>query len=278
MIHCIRNHGRTIDMDENLLQGLCRRCFSNRLGESHSSEYVCFSCGLVQGSTFDHDTDWTLYRTKTYKRIFYFNERCSRWTCEEPSIDNESFSLIQQSAKDFISKEGKNFKGYTRTLINKILRSVKLTPDFKKRHQSKKFKKTLMSEKRFYDKYSEKWKTIIWRLTGKKPKLPPQKLVDLIKTLFNACQYPFELYRHAPECDRRFECEQYFLCWHNFINYDFIFRKLLQVAEIKFKWIGCYKLYSDEFPLVSKKIRDNKLRPMFLKICHYNNWPCPNDE
>jgi len=126
--------------------------------------------------------------------------------------------------------------------------------------------------------FSEKWKTIRKNLTGEKPRIPSKELVDKLKWLFAACQKPFEMNRHAPECDKRSKCDQYFDCWHNFINYDFIFRKLLQICELKFGFRGVYDLYKEEFILVSKSIRDNKLRPMFKKICLYNEWPCPDNE
>lgn len=135
-----------------------------------------------------------------------------------------------------------------------------------------------MSKKRFYDKYSEKWKTIIWKLSGKMPILPSKKLVDMMKHLFAACQKPWDIFRHVSNCDKRHNCDLYFDCWHNFINYDFIFRKLLQICELKFGFKDVYDLHKQEFPNVSKKIRDEKLRPMFKKIANYNQWPCPDDE
>jgi len=135
-----------------------------------------------------------------------------------------------------------------------------------------------MSKKRFYDKYSEKWKTILWKLTGKRPILPSKELVDKMKFLFGSCQKPFEMFRHCPECDKRQKCDKYFDCWHNFINYDFVFRKLLQICELHFGFKDVYNLYKDEFILVSKNVREKKLRPMFKKICTQNSWPCPDDE
>lgn len=135
-----------------------------------------------------------------------------------------------------------------------------------------------MTKKRFYDKHFEKWKSIIWKLTNRKPNLPPRELVDFIKLLFIGMQKPFEDNKHCVECDRRPYCHKFFKCWNNFINYDFVFRKLLQVAEYKFGYKGCFNLYKNDFSLVSKKIRDQKLRPFFKKIALFNKWPCPDDE
>ena len=264
------------ELENDYLSNLCRRCFGNRLGDNNSGDIVCFNCGLVQGVVFDINVEWWQLRVKTYQRVFYFNERCSRWLCNEPKIDDESWGVIYNTANTYIRE--RDIKNIDREVVNKILKSVKITKEFAEKNRSKKFKCTKMSPKRFFDKYSEKWKTIIWKLTGKRPPLPHPDLVALIKRLFGECQKPFENARHAKDCDKRSQCDRYFECWHNFINYDYVFRKLLQIAEVKFGWNGAYRQFGKEFPLVSKKIRDKKLRPMFQKICTYNEWPCPSDE
>jgi len=256
---------------------LCKRCLSNRLGDNLSGDFVCFDCGLVQGlADFQDQPEFAYYREKTYKRIFYFNERCSRWMCNEPKIDPDAWRLIYTSAKTFL--EGRRGGTITREDVNEILRLVEITPETARKMKSEKFKCTLMTKKRFYDKYSEKWKTIAWKLTGQRPVFPSKELVDKMKHLFLACQKPFSIYRHESGCDGRHRCDHWFQCWHNFINYDFVFRKLLQICELKYEFKNVYKLFKDDFILVSKTIRDNKLRPMFKKICECNQWPCPDDE
>lgn len=258
---------------------LCKRCLGNRLGDNFSGDFVCFDCGLVQGASDYQDApEFAYFKEKTYKRIFYFNERCSRWMCDEPKIDEDTWRLIYSAATNYVQKKRRNASSLTREDVNKILRSVEITPEFALKKKSQKFKCTLMTKKRFYDKYSEKWKMIIWKLTGDMPVFPSKELVDKMKHLFLACQKPFNLYRHEPCCDGRYRCDHWFQCWHNFINYDFIFRKLLQVCELKFGFKNVYKLFKDDFILVGKKIRDDKLRPMFRKIAEYNQWPCPEDE
>jgi|ERR1041385_7079440 hypothetical protein len=255
----------------------CNNCHSYQLGDNGRGEFVCFNCGRVNGVVFADTPEIAYYKAKTYQRTFYFNERCSRWLCDEPRINADAWNVIYSAAKQYLENR-RHITRITRQTVNKILRSVDLTEDFKKRHQSKKFKCTLMSKKRFYDKYSEKWKQIIWKLTGRRPVMPTQPLVDKIKFLFLACQKPFDIFRHAPNCDKRFRCDQYFDCWHNFINYDFVFRKLLQVCELHFGFKDVFKLHKDEFILVSAKVRNTKLRPMWKKICEFNHWPCPDDE
>lgn len=251
----------------------CKRCNSSLIGDNGRGENVCYSCGRIFETQFEGEVEFTSIGKKTYKRIFYFNERCSRWCCNEPKISKDVRRLIKEEAR-----RPTYGSEYNRSTISKILRNIKLTEKFQKKHQSKKFKRTLLTPKRFYDKYFEKWKSIRKMILKKELKIPPDGLVQRIKQLFVACQIPFELYRHAENCDGRYQCDKYFPCWHNFINYDFTFRKLLQIAELKYGWNGCYDRFKDEFPLVSEKIRDNKLRPMFLKIAVYNNWPCVNNE
>jgi hypothetical protein len=252
----------------------CSRCKGGDIGDNGSGEYVCYGCGLVLGPLFEGQITCAFTLVKTYKRIFYFNERCSRWSCTEPAISQDIWEVIHATARE------KRFSKLPmrRDTVGQILRSVKLPGKILKKHRSKKYKKNPLTPKRFYDKYFEKWKTIIGKITGKPQPVPDPSLVRCIKHLFVGCQVPFELYRHVPECDGRQDCDKYYKCWHNFCNYDFTFRKLLQIAEIKFGYKGCYAKWKDEFPLVSLKVRVKKLRPMFFKIANYNGWPCINDE
>jgi hypothetical protein len=162
-----------------------------------------------------------------------------------------------------------------RALINQILRNVELDDAFQERYRSKKFKKSKFTPKRFYDKYSEKWKTIRWYLTGIKPITPSYELGEVMKKLFGATQEPFEIFRHHESCDGRQKCEKYFPCQHNFLNYDYTMRWLLQMAEIMYGFKGSFRLFKDEFPLVSDKVVEGKLRPMRDKICIYNQWDIP---
>lgn len=253
----------------------CKKCGGSFIGDNGRGEYVCYECGRICGQLFEGELSLTDLGKATYKRIFYFNERLSRWVCSEPAIADDIWDLIFEEAE---KPEYGDIQRIDRPEISKILRNVILTEEMMLKHQSKKFKKTLLTKKRFYDKYFEKWKTIKERLTGNTLKKPSDTLIKLMKQLFIACQIPFDKFKHASNCDGRHKCDKYFDCWHNFINYDFTIRKLLQIAEIKFGHNGCYNRFKDEFPLVSQKIRDKKLRPMFLKIASYNNWPCINNE
>jgi len=258
----------------------CDRCHSRRIGPNKIGEIVCFECGMVSGPTYqDEVPGWFLAYKRTYKRIFYFNERCARWTCTEPSIPLDIWSFIVFEANQ--EKKYGKLQQFKRGTVSKVLRSIKLPEKIIAKHKSKKFKCNPMTKKRFYDKYFEKWKTILERL-GVKTNCPSSELVLLLKELFPKSLIPFEIFRHKPNCTMKTgntkTCAKYFGCLSNFINYDFLFLKLIQIAEIKYGHEGAYMKFKDDFTLVSKKIRDNKLRPLWKKICDYNQWPCPDYE
>lgn len=255
----------------------CKRCKSYRIGQDNGS-HVCFDCGLHVGQVvqFQPCINDFVRKKNSYKRQFYFNERISRWKCEEPVIHYELLALIKKEAEK--KKYGNLRKKCRRRTIIDILRNVHLTEEMQEKHRSKKFLKSKLTQKRFFNKYSEKWKSIRSILSKKKPLIPSQELVDKMKVLFIGTEEPFEDLRHVPECDGRARCTRYFKCWHNFINYDFLFRKFLQLCEVLYGFNDCYELFKHEFPLVSKDLRDRKLRPMWFKVCQYNGWPKIEDE
>lgn len=258
------------------LQPKCKRCPS-RLIIVDAGERVCKSCGLVQGPTYDNEAlGNALYTTNSpsYKRIFYFNERCVRWLVCEPKIAPDIWQLIREEANKK-HKYGELKKNLNRKLIGKILRNVVLSPEIQLKHRSTKFKQRLLTQKRFYDKYYEKWKTIKWKLTGIKPLVPCHQLVAQVKALFAASQVPFELYRHKEDCDGRYNCEKYFGCQHNFTNLDYAFRMFLQICDSTYGFQNSFSDFKNEFPLASKKVVSEKLRPMFILICKWNGWPMP---
>jgi len=146
------------------------------------------------------------------------------------------------------------------------------------RLRSKKYKRNPMTTTRFYNKFYEKWRTISWVITGKKPRIPHHMLVRRLTFMFDQMQHIFERLRHVDECDGNYECDKYYGCKHNFLNYDFVIRKLLQVAELKYGWHKCFDRFKNDFPITSEHIRETQLRPFFKKIADELGWPCPKDE
>jgi len=216
-----------------------------------------------------------LLSPNTYKRLFYFHERLCRWNCEEPRISPDVFSIIKEEASKRCYGPPSHF---TRHTVSQILKNVNIPDEIAETHRSRRFKMQPLTKKRLYDKYFEKWKTICWMLSGVKPLLPSADLLRLMETLFVGTLKPFSMYRHDPACDRRHKCARFFKCWHNFINYDFIFIKQLQLAQFFFNHPRAYDDFKGDFSLARQRIRDNKLRPMWLKIAKYNNWPLINNE
>lgn len=248
----------------------CQRCYSLEVGPDQcGGELVCYKCGLVCRRIYEGEIDiMALYTPKTYKRLFYFNERCKRWRCEEPSIEADILFLLEDEYHSNPSKYTPLCKGN----VSKLLRSVELYPYYQNKFRSVKFKKNLLNRKRFHDKYFEKWKTIIWKLTGHHPPIPDTRLVSTMKRLFKSTQIPFEKFRHSDKCDGRGSCEKYFDCWHNYMNYDWLMRKLLQIAEIHCGFIGVFEVFKHDFTLVDESIRVRKLHPMWKNICRYLSW------
>jgi hypothetical protein len=259
------------------LEPRCKNCNGKRWVIDRG-DIVCSHCGRVCGPSFLEDFKYSQLpgNSKSYQRRFYFNERCSRWYCSEPSIPDEIWNLIRNEAQN--PKYGDIKTRCNRNLIGQILRSIDIPREYSEKYRSTKFKKLPLTKKSFYVKYFEKWKTIRWKLTGIKPVLPSHQLVNRIKKLFVACQIPFELYKHDENCDGRVKCDKVFNCQHNFTNYDYAFRQFLQICEKKYGFRGCFDMFKEEFPLVSRKVIQKKLRPMFRKICIYNEWPIPDKD
>lgn len=249
---------------------LCRRCCSHNIGpDRYEGEIVCYDCGLVSRQTYEYEiASMDIFTAKTYKRIFYFNERCKRWLCTEPCIEKDIIFLLEDEYHSHRSR----YDPLSKEKISKLLRSVDLPMYYQHKFRSLKFKKNLLTKKRFHDKYYEKWKTIISILTSTIPVIPSTSLVNCMKRLFRSTQLPFEYYRHDERCDGRRNCERYFKCWHNYINYDWLMRKLLMVAQDHYGFDNAYNIFKCDFTLINKEIRIRKQHPIWRKICAYNGW------
>jgi hypothetical protein len=260
------------------LEPKCKNCNGIRWVIDRG-DVVCSGCGRVACPSYLEDFKYSQLpgNSKSYQRRFYFNERCSRWYCAEPTIPRAIWIIIEEEARKK-EKYGDLVTRCNRNLISKILRSVVIPQKIADKYRSTKFKKQPLTQKAFYVKYFEKWKTIRWKLTGVRPVLPSHHLVDRVKKLFAASQIPFDMFRHDPNCDGRSKCDKVFKCQHNFTNYDYAFRVFLQICEKKYGFRGCYAMFKEEFPLVGSKVVRKKLRPMFERICVYNEWPIPEKD
>ena len=90
--------------------------------------------------------------------------------------------------------------------------------------------------------YIEKWLQIIFRMSGVRPPQLPQTILLQLDTLFMALQEPFEKIKPHPR--------------KNFLNYNYVFRRLLQ-------HLGIPK-YGIFFPLIKSKSKLNALDDMWM--------------
>lgn len=270
----------------------CSRCKSDDMSMGKNEFFlVCRSCGLCRNtmlslrSTYALDMGRVVFEIpsinkKSYQRINYFNERIARLCNNEPFIDDLPWFIIENEALVNSDTYGDLRKKCTREDVAKILRSIRLPKHYQHLLRSRKFKKTNMCKERFFNKYMEKWKTIICRLTGIQSPRPSVDLCKLLRYLFLKLQTPFENIRHKPRCDKKTpNCDKKYGCLYNFINYDFLFAKLLQIIEFNFKGFkGVYYKFKPFLPMLGEKIRNNKLRPLLMKMIKPFGWKCPNNE
>jgi len=99
--------------------------------------------------------------------------------------------------------------------------------------------------------YIEKWLQIIYRITGIAPPVPGPLLIQQLDSLFQELQRPFNAYR-AP--GRK-----------NFLNYNYVFCRLLQKME-------CTK-FCMFFPLIKSKPKLQALDSMWVDMTNSIGWP-----
>lgn len=252
----------------------CKRCFSKNI-IIDNGEYVCRTCGMVCCPSMEGEDTLGYnigFNYQRYKRMFYFNERCARWMLCEPFIPKDIMDLIKIEANKDPWKSYISSGRCSRKIICRLLRSIKLPEELCEKYKSKK-NGALLTQKRFADIYGERWKKIAGILTHTPPIIPSHGLVQKVKDIFNSCQYPFDMYlKHSTKCDTLPGCSKRCGCNHNFPNYDYFIRFFLQVAEMKHGYRNAFNLFKNEFPLVSDRIVQQKLRPLRNKICLFNEW------
>lgn len=97
--------------------------------------------------------------TKTYVRVHHFSERDKQWACQEPRIPDDLFACIEGTFID-ICQEDTVFdtafqaKPYRKQHVQRVLRQVRLSEEMQEKHRSKKFKRTLFTDARLYEKYT----------------------------------------------------------------------------------------------------------------------------
>ena len=99
--------------------------------------------------------------------------------------------------------------------------------------------------------YIEKWLQIIYRITGVAPPCPGTGMLKQLDALFDELQRPFDAHR----ADGR----------KNFLNYNYVFCRLLQMME-------CSR-YCMFFPLIKSKLKLKALDDMWSAMADGVSWP-----
>lgn len=256
-------------------------CKSKQITE-YSGEWVCKACGRVQRQCIEGegirkigDYHNSLVGTTGYKRKFYFHERCVRWICQEPPIPKEQLQLILKHANSPKWKDRLQ-RRCSRKNISKLLHDIDLPVELSLKFKSRTTNRPLTS-KRFININIEKWKSLQYHITKIQPVIPSPELVECVKRIFYSCQIPFdEVIKHGRNCDKKPKCYERSKktgCRHNFPNINCFMRFALQICELRYGFKDAFYIFKNEFPLISDESVIKKLRPFFLKLCQYNEWP-----
>jgi len=87
-----------------------------------------------------------------YRRTFHYAERMEQWCCRDPEVPRVDFFVIKMEARK--SSIYPKLEYFTMADVFRVLRAVHMT------------------------RYKENWKTLLWRITGTKPDIPDQSLVE----------------------------------------------------------------------------------------------------
>ncbi len=266
----------------------CRRCGRVLVMDRNDYYLVCTGCGLTKEtalslvSTYKINVSRNFTKVpicqRTYKRINYFNERLARLCNIEPHIQPIPWFIIKMESLN-TAKYGDLSVKCTREDVGKVLKSVNVPPHYQFILRSRKYRKNLMTNRRFFNKFMEKWKTIMVRLTGRKTPIPSTDLLNFLRFAFMKLQSRFEDVRHKKKCDKKTKnCDKIHGCLYNFVNYDFLIVKLLQIAELNFGFKNVYNTFKDFLPMLSLTARKVKLRPVFKEMIRPFRWKCPDNE
>jgi len=122
------------------------------------------------------------------------------------------------------------------------------------------------------EKFHERWITIRYRLTGKRPPHLDRKVIRRIQTLFSCLLPPWNYIRHAPECNREIKCHHVHKCCYKLPTYYFIIKELLFVVQTQEKIPDLMKTY-EPYLLYSMKAKAlTKLKVIWTQLADFNGW------
>jgi hypothetical protein len=250
----------------------CRDCYTYRhpVVQTSEGDSVCTGCGAVLDSLGLTDGFEDRKRSHCtypgYKHVFHFNERVANLACDDPTIPDDVFALIEQAYWD-----DRDHRGGDGTLwyddVRRILRSVEVPLDIQEKYRGKRYKCLPLTD--LDQKFSERWLTIRYRLTtSDRPPLIEAKVRRGIQLLFLGILPPFSHLRHKPECRRESKCHKKHGCAYKLPPYNFIIKELLYVhggRELMNKF-GKYLLHTTSAASLAK------IRGQWDLICEANQW------
>lgn len=207
----------------------CPNCSSVNNFAYHDGVHVCKDCAnCVDEGDFEY-TEISVEKEKsvlyhdefagTYKRIAHLNERLSQGVLMEPEIPQSDMDLIREEfeslGRQYFKKQRFDCNAITKKDIQDTLRSL----DNK-------------NKTNFTVKYLEKWKSIIFNLTGEFPQIWTETEINKIGSMFlmfsdkwNEWQPPKSKYNRD---NWRFPERKHFP------NFNFIIRKCADLQGIEY--------------------------------------------
>lgn len=248
----------------------CPVCFSNvaPVVSTRDGDSVCSACGIV----VDHgriDVVFDDFKRSScnyvgYKHIFHFNERVANLACDDPRIPDDLFALVEVAYRDRCSTGGSEQLWYES--VREVLRSVKVPDPLQEKYRGKRYKKLPMTD--MEQKFSERWLTIRYRLTGSRPPSITCSARRGIQLLFLGILAPFNYIRHRDECDKRHKCHKKFGCAYKLPPYNFIMKELFFVFGGK----ELLDIYAPFLLHTTSPVSLAKIKAIWDQIAHYNNW------
>lgn len=262
---CLEHYGllpcrscRSVDFVEDFARGdsICGNCgccaeslfIDDRKLLAFGDEHIPAQAFVPDRPTKSHisrETFAAVHRAKNlpYKRATYFAERISQWIGTEPVIPNHDLKPIWLRRWP---------KGSKRTCTKQEIRAILADIDTELVSSGQR--------PRFIRKYLEKWLSIREYLTGdfSTGRYCSPDLAATLKYMFNLIQQPFDTYVRE-QVGR-----------HNFLNYNFIIRRLLDLNMCS--WMA------KDFPPLKTTTKQERLIEMWQVVCTKLNWPYINSD
>lgn len=223
----------TIASNKNMIKK-CQFCNIDKILVQSEGCFVCPKCGdteniIVESEIPSHKDSINEKPRYPYKRLNHFQEWLNQFQAKESTeIPDDIYQNILNEIK--IQRLDNKISSMPYKKIKKKVRDI-----------LKKLK---------YTSYYEHISYIISKLTGKPPPILNREIEEKIKFMFKQIQEPFKKY--CPK-DRI-----------NFLNYSYIFNKLLMILDMK-EYAECFELLKSKDKL---RIQDN----IWKNICYDLGW------